>query len=130
MNNLSRKLDTRLFTVKFGNNKNIQHSGIEAKSIDEARAIAEADSKDTAVEVTSEPIYKSSISIESDTIFEISIKGIDQKKVDRFTELLAKFIGGPAVDMAYPTDVSSTYNARIRRLNDFIMENEMLVAAL
>ena len=45
MKNFANKLNARLFNVKFGVNKNYICSGIEAESLDEAKAKAEAIAK-------------------------------------------------------------------------------------
>lgn len=129
MENLARELNTRLFNVTFGKNKNIHYTGIEAASLDEAKAKAEAEFKDKAVEITSEPIFEGSLGIESDGIFEISIKGIDQSKVNKFTELLAKYIGGVAVDSLFGDNRDTEFD-RIVKLNKFMDDNEMNIVSL
>ena len=129
MKNFANKLNARLFNVKFGVNKNYICSGIEAESLDEAKAKAEAIAKDTATEITSDPIFESSLGIESNGIFEISIKGIEQSKVNKFTELLAKFIGGIAVDVNFGGH-DKTQLQEIAEVNEFICENEMSVVSL
>lgn len=129
MKNISREIDSRLFNVTFGKYKNIHYTGIEAKSMDEAKAKAEAEFKDKAVEITSDPIFEGSLGIESDGIFEISIKGIDQSKVNKFTELLAKFIGGIAVAHTFD-DHDKPKSEIAAELNRFASENEMDIVSL
>lgn len=129
MENLAREIDTRLYNVTFGKYKNIHYTGLEAKSMDEAKAKAEAEFKDKAVEITSDPIFEGSLGIESDGIFEISIKGVDQSKVSKFTELLAKYIGGVAVDSKFGDNKDTEFD-RIVKLNKFIDENEMNIVSL
>jgi len=128
MSNIARPLNTRLFNVTFGKNKNIHYTGIEAASLDEAKAKAESEFKDKAVEITSEPIFKGSLGIESDGIFEISIKGINRSKVNNFTKLLAKFIGGMAVVNTFD-DYDKPKIEIAAELNQFIDENEMNIVS-
>jgi hypothetical protein len=137
MENITYELDTRLFNVTFGKNKNIHYTGIEAASLDEAKAKAESEFKDKAVEITSDPIFEGSLGIESDGIFEISIKGVDQSKVNKFTELLAKFIGGIAVactvddhDEPIFDDYDKPKLEIAAELNRFIDENEMNIVSI
>lgn len=129
MKNLSRELNTRLFNVTFGKYKNVHYTGLEAKSMDEAKTKAEAEFKDKAVEITSEPIFKGWLGIESDGIFEISIKGVDQSKVNKFTELLAKFIGGIAPAHVFD-DYDKPKSEIVAELDRFVSENEMDVVSL
>lgn len=126
MENLARTLDTRLYTVKFGKNKNFSVSGIIAASLDEAKTKAETNAKDKAVEITSEPIFEGSLGLEGNGIFEISIKGTNETNVNKFTELLARFIGGMAVDFELGDD-NDTDIGRINKLTKFIAENEISV---
>lgn len=128
MKNIAREIDTRLYNVTFGKNKNIHYTGIEAASLDEAKAKAEAQAKMSAVEITSDPIFEGSLGIESDGIFEISIKGVDQSKVNKFTELLAKYIGGMAVDSKFGDNKDTEFD-RIVKLNKFMDENEMNIVS-
>jgi hypothetical protein len=128
MSNIARPLNTRLFNVTFGKNKNIHYTGIEAASLDEAKAKAESEFKDKAVEITSEPIFEGSLGIESDGIFEISIKGINRSKVNNFTKLLAKFIGGMAVVNTFD-DYDKPKIEIGAELNQFIDENEMNIVS-
>ncbi len=129
MENLARPLNTRLYNVTFGKHKNIHYTGIEAASLDEAKTKAESEFKDKAVEITSDPIFEGSLGIECDGIFEISIKGVDQSKVNKFTELLAKFIGGMAPYNVFD-DHDKPKNKIASELNWFISENEMNVVSL
>lgn len=128
MKNITRTLDTRLFAVKFGKNKNFVVSGIMAASLDEAKTKAETNAKDKAVEITSEPIFEGSLGIESDGIFEISIKGTNETNVNKFTELLARFIGGPAVDCCLDNNDKSKIEI-VAELNNFMSENEIEVVS-
>lgn len=129
MSNIARPLNTRLYNVTFGKYKNVHYTGIEAASLDEAKAKAEAEFKDKSVEITSDPIFEGSLGIESDGIFEISIKGIDQSKVNKFTELLAKFIGGVAP--AHVFDDHDKPKLEIAaELNQFIDDNEMDIVSI
>lgn len=129
MKNITRTLNTRLYDVVFGENKNIHYTGIEAASLDEAKAKAEAECEDTAVEITSESIFEGSLGIESDGIFEISIKGVEQSKVNKLTELLAKFIGGIAVAFNFD-DHDKPTDEIVAELNQFISENEMNITSI
>ena len=129
MKNIAREIDTRLYNVTFGKYKNIHYTGLEAKSMDEAKAKAEAAFKDKAVEITSDPIFEGSLGIESDGIFEISIKGVDQSKVNKFTELLAKFIGGIAPAHVFD-DHDKPKLEIVAELDRFIGENEMDIVSL
>ena len=107
---MSTKIESnRLFTVHFGEKKNVAVSMIEAKNATEAIEQAKKDFHDpldcTAVE--SSAIYSGAIGIECDSdvhdegaVFEIVVRGTNAKKVEKLKKAIALAIGGYAVEFS------------------------------
>ena len=85
----------------------------------------------------SEPIYESSIGVELDDgdsdsengIFEISIKGTDQSKVDEFMKYLACLINGMPIEYEFPNEADKPQEVHAFKLKKFINENAMTVTS-
>ena len=93
-----KKLDTRLWNVTGGKNENITVSHIEAKTAAEALTHFFENKKATKVE--SWPIYEAGLDLEygeeeANEVIDITIRGTNDKKVQRLVNLLAMAIGGP-----------------------------------
>ena len=108
---MSAKIESnRLFTVHFGENKNLSITQIEAKNATEAIEQAKKDvntSLDcTAVE--SNTIYTSTLGIECDdrpaseesAVFEVIVRGTCSATVEKMRDAIARAIGGISVEFA------------------------------
>lgn len=130
--------DIRLYNVR--TTENCYHSGIEAKSANEAIAIATKHSKEKDVyDVQCEKIYEDSVytetsgdKSENDTdIFEIKIRGTKPEAVDKLKKLIAEFIGGPAVEFEYGEAASSIERIRVARQAAYMCDDlGLMVEAL
>lgn len=114
--------DIRLYTVRV--TENCVHSRIEAKSANEAIAIANRHRKEKDVyDVQCAKVYEDSVFTETtgdksekDTdIFEIKIRGTKPEAVDKLKKLIAEFIGGPAVEFEYGEIASSVERIHVAR---------------
>ena len=98
---MAYKTDKRLYKVNV--EKNLYFTGVEASSAEEACEEARKEfNVKQVVDCTSEPIYEASIGIDIDAegasengVFEITIKGTDEKLVDRLKKALGYLIPGP-----------------------------------
>lgn len=98
---MAYKTDKRLYRVNV--EKNLYFSGVEASSAEEACEEARKEfNVKQVVDCTSEPIYEASIGLNVDAegasengVFEITIKGTDEKLVDRLKKALGYLIPGP-----------------------------------
>ena len=113
---------TRLFTVHCGKNSNCLYSHIEAKTAQEAIDTVDCakSGKEIVTSVTSEPIFHAGIDIEcteeaapSDAaVFDITVRGTDEKLVNKLRDVIAQAIGGMAVDYA---DLTSDEGRALQR---------------
>ena len=98
---MAYKTNKRLYKVNVENN--LYFTGVEASSAEEACEKAREEFKvKSVVDCTSEPIFEASIGLDVDAegasengVFEITIKGTDEKLVDRLKKALGYLIPGP-----------------------------------
>ena len=135
---MSKLSTNRLWNARFGNNKIIGISGIEAPTAAVAEAEVNKLTKKPLVALDSEPIYETSINVELDGddvksengIFEISIKGTDYAKVDELKKLLAFVMNGVPLAFEYPDEPRQPQFVWSQRLRDFIRKNALTVVSL
>jgi len=135
---MSKLTANRLWNARFGKNKNVIISHIEAPTAAEAEVKALKNMDEPIASLDSEPIYESSIDVEltdgdsesENGIFEINIKGTDQSKVDEFVKYLACLINGMAVEYEFPNEANKSRAYTHCKLERFINENAMTVVAL
>ena len=138
---MSKLIANSLWNARFGKNKNIVIPRIEAPTAVEAVATVTAmtkNMKEQLVALESEPIYETSIGVELDDgdsesengIFEITIKGTDNAKVDELKKLLALMVNGIPCNFEYPDEENVPQSVWVQRLRRFINENAMMVVSL
>ena len=136
---MSTKIESnRLFTVHFGENKNLSITQIEAKNATEAIEQAKKDI-DTSLDCTaveSNAIYASTLGIECDdrpaneenAVFEVIVRGTCAVTVEKMRDAIARAIGGIAVESSdlFPNGVTDDGLS----LLEVITENGMSVVDL
>lgn len=135
---MSKLTTNRLWNARFGKNKNVIISHIEAPTAAEAEAKALKNMDEPLVSLDSEPIYESNIGVEltdgdsdsEDGVFEINIKGTDKSKVDELKKLLALLMNGVPCEFEYPDEENVPQSVWAQRLRHFINENAMTVVTL
>lgn len=132
---MSKLTTNRLWNARFGKNKNVIVSHIEAPNAAAAEAEATKNMKEPLVMLDSEPIYETGLGVELDDgdsesengIFEINIKGTDRAKVDELKKILAFLMNGMPCEFEYPDEVEVPQSVWAQRLRRFINENAMTV---
>lgn len=134
---MSKLTTNRLWTAGFGKDKNFRVSNIEAASAEEAKAKASKNMDEPLTMLDSEPIYEAGIGVELDDgdsesgngIFDITIRGTDNAKVDELKKILAFIISGLPCEVDYPDEEEKPQSVWANRLCNFINENAMTVVA-
>lgn len=115
---------TRLFKVTQG--ECIHLCGIEATDAEEAIKRATSQGWKNITKVESEPIFEASLGLEVDTeeaktengLFDLVIRGTDEKLVDRLRDAIAIAIGGMGPDMAELSDGTPNVSPLVKFLRD------------
>ena len=115
---------TRLFKVTQGERSNL--CGIEATDAEEAIKRATSQGWKNITKVESEPIFEASLGLEFDTeeaktengLFDLVIRGTDEKLVDRLRDAIAIAIGGMGPDMAELSDGTPNVSPLVKFLRD------------
>lgn len=127
----------RLFTVYFGDDKDVSVTNIEAKNAAEAieRAKKTFNTSFECTSVESKAIYNGAVDVEcgasdldEDAVFEIVVRGTNAEKVEKLKKAIALAIGGIAVEFSDISSNDEHYDGRF--LQKVINENDMSVVGL
>lgn len=128
------KQKTRLFQVHIGDN--CTHSGIEAVDVNDAlKKVDLTGYKNPVITgAESEPIFEASLGLEVDCgcgsengVFDLTIRGTDEKLVDRLCNALAIAIGGMGPEFAELSDGTPDGGKALSR---FINDTDLNINAM